>query len=210
MYNNVDKKIIESVFNIDMVTREISVLKKDTREIGLSRKTKVYTALQSYIFIQYCIILDELQLLEGLAKDNIQLKSILEALSPITRKLKKYRIIREMRNSVHAHLNRDKKKEFSPYWSREIVKKGRITEHEFMYITAMFQLINTVFLTVYYKELESFSDDIKNDFLQYYKETHKEDFSLENYINEVRDLFNETESKLRKIGIQRLMNDPYL
>ena len=82
----------------------------DKINLSIPKNSVIYTDSIRYSYIQICIILDELEILNGLAKNDEYLKDTLYVISPAVRALKKFTGLKKARNYIFAHFNRSKKK----------------------------------------------------------------------------------------------------
>ncbi len=163
MSKTTDSKIIECIFNIDMICRGMYQSYEDCQFLEIRKDTVLYSDLLRYRYLQICMILDEFELLTRLAKDNEYLKDTLYIVSPITKVLNKYTGIRKARNSIFAHFNRDKKRNFKPWWIA--LKDSNLPrspqEIDLLYI--WLHLLNAFLVTRYYKDLEAMSILVEPD-----------------------------------------------
>lgn len=109
MYKSGNPKIQECIFNIDMVCRSMYLSYEEIGSLKLSPKSAIYGDVLRYRYIQLCTILDEFEILHGIAKNDPYLRDTLFVISPVTKALSKYNGIKRARNTMLAHFNRDKK-----------------------------------------------------------------------------------------------------
>jgi len=205
------ERIQECIFNIDVICRSMFAATVERKDLGVPKSSVMYSDSVRYSYIQVCIILDEIDLLHNLAKDDQYLKDTLYIISPIVRAIKKFTGIRKARNSVFAHFNRDsKKKEFYPWWKalREMKLPRAKIEQDIMHVALM--AINSTLATRYYDDLKEFSIKSYEEMKSY----EKWDMEQKENLNAIPNVFKEPMMELQKRGIEKKMDgfiiDPFI
>lgn len=111
-------KLQEAIYNIDFIAFHIKMT------VDLSNKQRLPDADDKFIverlmlfnLIQTCSFLDEYKILERLAKDSEEIMRTTKILSPAIRRIRQYKGLKDFRNSILAHVNRDNSGIFRPYW----------------------------------------------------------------------------------------------
>lgn len=162
-----ETKIVECIFNIDMICRSMYQSYEDCITLQIPKETVLYSDLLRYSYLQLCIILDEFEILNGLAKDNQYLKDTLYVVSPIAKALNKYSGIRKARNYLFAHFNRDRKGNFEPWWI--VLKDAPLprTKKEIELVYTWLHLLNAFLVTRYYEEYSKMTKLIEPDFFSF-------------------------------------------
>ncbi len=149
-YNSKLTQLQECLINIDMLARNILDVIAELNKQKILPTNVIFKIVNRYNFIQFCSFLDELNHLGKLAKNDQYLKDTLYIIAPIHRTLKKWNGIRDIRNKMYAHLNRDNSGNFYPWWIT--MKDIRIpkTFHENIIVASLFLMIQKVLLSRYY------------------------------------------------------------
>lgn len=161
------KKIQECIMNIDMMCRSMYLSYVDTIKLKIPKKSVIYADMVRYSYIRLCSILNELSILNRLAKTNDYLKDTLYVASPATRALNKYTGIRKARNFLLAHYNRDKSGNFFPWWKALKNLKLPRTHKEVKQIYVWLHLINGIIITRYSDELKEIFAKSRSEFKSY-------------------------------------------
>jgi len=105
------------LINIKWIFTEMYFDYQDTKDINTSNSNYLLAKVSKYGYIQVCSFLEEYEILNRLSKNNNDLRDTLYVCAPIVRNLKKYKGLKKMRNLMLAHVNRDKLKNFKPWWN---------------------------------------------------------------------------------------------
>ena len=81
-----------------------------------------------YSLIQVCTFLEEYKLLEAQGRIDEKIRKSLYILSPGIRRVRKYKGLQNIRNSMIAHHNRNKIASFVPYWG--VIEKTQYPKSE--------------------------------------------------------------------------------
>jgi len=187
-----NKKITECVFNIDVLYRELeeNLMRFHKMKLGLDHPH--HAAVLRYNYIQVCSILDELDILHGEAKSDNYLKDTLYVLSPALKKLKQFNGLKRARNTFLAHFNRDKKKQFYPWWKSLKGLRLPRNPNEVRQLYALIYIINSLLVSRYYDELKEISIQFKDEEKEYFKWVETEEEKVKNEPNNLDDIKEET------------------
>lgn len=105
------------LINIKWIFTEMYFDYQDTKNIQPSNKNYLIAKVSKYGFIQVCSFLEEYEILNRLSQDDKVLRDTLYVCAPVIRNLNKYKGLKKMRNLMLAHVNRDKLKNFKPWWN---------------------------------------------------------------------------------------------
>lgn len=202
-------KIQECLLNIDMICRSMFTSAFDRAILKIPIESAIYGDSIRYSYIQLCIILDEIDILNRLARDNNYLKDTLYIISPVLRSLKAFTGLRKARNFMLAHFNRDNKKQFHPWWKALRELKLPRTQKELTQIYSYLQCINGIIVTRYYDELKEFSLISKvevESYLEWIKE--QEDLAINN-ATPFDNLQPEIEKRMIELGMTKIVIDPH-
>jgi hypothetical protein len=185
-------KIQECIFNIDVLYRELEENLKTFHKMKLGLDHPHHAALLRYNYIQICSILDELDILHSEAKSDEYLRDTLYVLSPAIKKVKRFTGLKRARNTFLAHFNRDKKKQFSPWWKS--MKGLRIprTANEIRQLYALMYVINSLLVSRYYDELREVSIQFRQEENDYFKWVESEEEKAKTEPNNIDDIKEET------------------
>lgn len=203
-------KIQECLLNIDMICRSMYLSQEESIDLKIPRNSTIYADLLRYSYIQLCTILDEFEILNGLAKNDEYLQDTLYVISPVMRALRQYTGIKRARNYMLAHFNRDKKRNFSPWWIAMKNLKLPRTHKEIEDIYKHLHLMNAFIVARYYEDLEHISKNVKPDFEAYFKWMLEQEsiISNENHFNLIAD---DLQKRLIEKGIaDQLILDPVM
>lgn len=111
-------KLQQAIYNIDFIAFHIKMTVDLGNKQGLSKADDKFLVerLMLYNLIQTCSFLDEYRLIERLAKDSEEIMNTTKILSPAIRRIRQYKGLKDFRNSILAHVNRDNSGNFRPYW----------------------------------------------------------------------------------------------
>lgn len=105
------------LINIKWIFTEMYFDYQDTKNIQTSNSNYLIAKVSKYGFIQVCSFLEEYEILNRLSQDDEVLRDTLYVCAPVIRNLNKYKGLKKMRNLMLAHVNRDKLKNFKPWWN---------------------------------------------------------------------------------------------
>lgn len=123
-----------------------------------------------FSIIKICIVIEEINILNGMCKDDIYLRKLMNCVKPFTSTATKYeKDFNNFRNSFVAHLQRDKKKKFKVYSS--IFDTLNVPRHqrEWDFIYDCLELFKQVLVGAYPAFLK-FNDEMSR---QIYKDVHE-------------------------------------
>lgn len=205
MNNLTKKKISECVFNIDVLYRELEENLRRFHQMKLGLDHPHHSALLRYNYIQFCSMLDELEILHGIAKMDDYLRDTLYVLSPAIKKVKRFTGLKRARNTFLAHLNRDKKKQFYPWW--ESLKGLRLprTDNEVRQLYSLLYIINSLLVSRYYTELKELSIQFKEDEKEYFKWVDTEEEKAKNEPNNIDDIRDEMEKRFNEKDFKHIV-----
>jgi hypothetical protein len=141
--------------------------------LDLTSDSIIYRDTIRYRYIQLCSILDEIEILHSLAKNDDYLRDTLYTISPIIKSLNQYTGLKRARNSMFAHFNRDKKKQFYPWWIVLKDLKLPTTSIEISDIYKFLQMMNTMIISRYHADLTEIVERTRPDYDLYMKESRK-------------------------------------
>ena len=105
------------LINIKWIFTEMYFDYQDAKNIQTSNSNYLIAKVSKYGYIQVCSFLEEYEILNRLSQNDEVLKDTLYVCAPVIRNLKKYKGLKKMRNLMLAHFNRDKLKNFKPWWN---------------------------------------------------------------------------------------------
>ena len=203
-------KIQECLLNIDMVCRAMYLSFTEVRKLKLPLNSVVLGDVIRYSYIQFCIILDEFEILHGLAKDDIYLRDTLFIVKPSLKGFKQYTGIRKARNILLAHFNRSKTGEFKPWWIELKNLKLPRTQKEIGEIHMWLHLTNSVLVTRYYEEIKELSLKSKPLVDEYFEWVKSDEKQSAITPTPLRDVFKEVDDRMKKKGMQGVIIDPIM
>ena len=113
-----------------------------------------------------------------------------------TRALNKYTGIRKARNYILAHFNRDKKKNFFPYWKALREVKLPRTQKEIKQIYIWLHLINGIIVSRYFDELTEISNNSKIEVEAYYRWVQEQEKEAELSPTPFDDVLGKVEERI--------------
>lgn len=105
------------LINIRWIFAEMYFDYQDAKEMKSGNSNYLLAKVSKYGFIQVCSFFEELEILNRLSQNDDSLKDTLYVCAPVIRNLKKYKGLKKMRNLMLAHVNRDRLKNFKPWWN---------------------------------------------------------------------------------------------
>lgn len=105
------------LINIKWIFTEMYFDYQDAKNIQTSNSNYLIAKVSKYGYIQVCSFLEEYEILNRLSQNDEVLRDTLYVCAPVIRNLKKYKGLKKMRNLMLAHINRDKLKNFKPWWN---------------------------------------------------------------------------------------------
>jgi hypothetical protein len=198
MHKTESHKVQECILNIDLICRNIYQSYEEVMGLNLTSESTIYRDTIRYRYIQLCSILDEIEILHGLAKDDNYLKDTLYIISPIIKALNQYSGLKRARNYMFAHYNRDKKKQFYPWWLALKDLKLPVASTEITDIYKHLQIMNTLIITRYHAELDEIINRTRPDFNSYMEQSRK---ATEN--NDTQSIFNNVMEEVEKKMIEK-------
>jgi hypothetical protein len=206
--NTTDEKILQCILNIDMTTRHLFLSLEDLKDLKIPQKSQVFTDMIQYSYIRICTALDEISILHGLAKDNIFLQETLYCAQPAIKGINKYTGLKRARNLMLAHLNRDMKKQFTPWWDELITFKLPRTYKEINQILKFLNLINTIIVSRYHEKFSLFNNSIRTNFEKYFQEIEKLEANAVNNPTPLDDVEIEIQKRCQEKGLVNFVLDP--
>lgn len=162
-----------------------------------------------YSYIQLCTILDELKILNGIAKNDEYLKDTLYIISPASRALNKYTGIRKARNVMFAHFNRDRRNNFTPWWKELIGLKLPRFKDELVHIMTYLQLINGIIVTRHYEQLKEISLEAEKDVSDYFKWVETQEKEVLANLTPFANVDKEVEKRMSEHNMTEIVIDPF-
>jgi hypothetical protein len=210
MYKSGNIKIQECILNIDMVCRNIYLSYEESVGLKLSRESTIWADLLKYRYIQLCTILDEIEILHSLANEDSYLKDTLYVISPVTKALSQFNGIKRARNFMFAHYNRDKKKQFYPWWISMRNLKVPQTQQEVSDIYKYLHIMNAFLVARYYYDLNEIIERTRPDYELFFK-LNSEKIRNSNSESIFENINKEVEEKMIERGISnQLILDPVM
>lgn len=182
------------LINIKWIFSEMYFDYQDAKNIESNNKNYLIAKASKYGFIQICSLLEEFEILNRLSQNDEVLKDTLYVCAPVIRNMKKYKGLKKMRNLMLAHVNRDKLKNFKPWWDelkglRKPIHKDDINE---LYESLAF--IVDMLSVRHKKEWENAMPYLDNSIRQYMSE----DAELQIAIKKREKTMNEINSEVLK------------
>ena len=191
-----------------MTCRSMYHSNKDIVNFNIPRSSVIYGDMIRYSYIQLCSILDEIVVLNRLGKDNEYLKDTLYIISPVTRAINQYSGIRKARNFMLAHFNRDKKRNFHPWWKALKGLKLPRTQKEIQQIQKWIHLINGILVTRYYEELKEISKTAEDEIKSYSVWMFEEEKKVSENPTPFDSIENQVAIRMEEKGVKEIMVDP--
>ena len=193
-----------------MICRSMYATNRDRIELKIPSESVIHADSIRYSYIQLCTILDELKILSSFAKNNLYLRDTLYVISPAVRAIKKFNGIRTARNYMLAHFNRDKQKNFYPWWIALKEMKLPRTKGDLSQIYTYLNVINGIIVTRYYNDLKEFSQISKKEVdLYVIWMLEQEEKSIKHPTSFV-DIENEIEKRMKEMNITGIAIDPFM
>lgn len=194
-----------------MICRSMYLSYEESVSLNISKDSPLYADLLRYRYIQLCTILDEFEILNGLAKNDEYLKETLYVISPVTRALSQFTGIKRARNYMLAHFNRDKKKNFHPWWIALKNLKLPRTQKEINDIYKYLHIMNAFIVCRYYEDLKDITTRIKPDYDSYFKWLSEQDKNIDYNKSIFDSVTQEVYKKMADKGISdQVILDPIM
>lgn len=148
-----------------------------------------------YCLIQVCSFLEEYKLLEAQSRTDEKLRRSLYILSPGIRRVRKYKGLQNIRNSMLAHYNRNKTSSFVPYWKVIEEVKYPKTEND---INLLLELIIGIGNKLHERHIYNLQPAILK-MKQEKMESFQRSFALENFIETKEDYLMEKKKIIREM-----------
>ncbi|MCF1193111.1 hypothetical protein LRR18_16095 [Mangrovimonas sp. AS39] len=182
----------------------------DRIQLQIPQSSVLHSDLIRYSYIQLCIILDEIDTLNRLAKDDEYLKDTLYIVTPAIRAIKKYTGIRKARNFMLAHYNRDKKGNFYPWWrALKDLKLPRLKQ-ELTQIYTYLHAINGIIVTRYYEELKDISQTAGKEVDEYYSWVRTQEELAIKDDSPFDNIESEIENRMAEFDMKGIIQDPFV
>lgn len=204
------KKINECLLNIDMICRGIYLSFIELRKLDLPFDSVIQGDVTRYSYIQFCIILDEFDILHALAKDDSYLQDTLYIVKPSLKGIKKYDGIRKARNIMLAHFNRGKSREFKPWWIELKNLKLPRTQKEIGEIHIWLHLTNSILVTRYYEEIKELSLKEKPLLDEYFQWVQAEEKKSSFNLTPLEEIFKDVDERMKEKGMNEVIIDPIM
>ena len=128
----------ESIFIINWLSEHLeNVLHTSNKEELHKKDNYILHQLFNLSFIRICVILQEWEKLEQLAKDDKKLRNTLRITSPLIKEIRRWTGLHKFRNSVLAHFGRNQDDAFIPYWRVLQGSKYPTTTWDFNFINSL-------------------------------------------------------------------------
>lgn len=157
-----------------------------------------------YCLIQVCSFLEEYKLLEAQARNDEKLRKSLYILVPGIRRIRKYKGLQNIRNSMIAHHNRNKISSFVPYW--KVIENVQYPKSE-NDINLILELIIGIGNKLHERHAPELQPAI-HKMEQEKNESFQKSFSLENFIKSKEDYIAEKKKIISEI-VEREMEPMY-
>src|SRR5258706_11289414 len=113
------EKVHECLLNLNIRIINIQEVRLELLKLKIPFESPVYHDIMLNSFVKIASVNDELSRLNHMCKDNQYLRDVFYCLEPLLRVVNSYEGgVRSWRNSIVAHLNRDKMQQFKPFWGR--------------------------------------------------------------------------------------------
>lgn len=193
-----------------MVCRSMYLSFSEVRKLKLASNSVVLGDVIRYSYIQFCIILDEFDILYSLAKDDIYLRDTLAVVKPSLKGFKKYTGIRKARNILLAHFNRNRAGDFKPWWIELKNLKLPRTQKEIGEIHMWLHLTNSILVSRYYdeiKEMSLASKPLLDEYFEWVKSDEKRSMITPSPLG---DVFDDIDKLMKEKGIKNIVLDPIM
>lgn len=165
-------QILETIYNYDAIVRNIQQVKLEAKKANLTSKTILGGDLELYSYVKICNAYQEIDLMHRYAKDNQLLFNILYGLKPLLKIINEYKTgIKNMRNGVLAHFNRDSKGNFAPFWQLFTRSKLPQENGELDLIYSCLDILRVVLIQYFEPQLrphfEKLDEDMKQRFAEW-------------------------------------------
>ncbi|QXP78840.1 hypothetical protein [Winogradskyella sp. HaHa_3_26] len=146
----------EIIYNINYLCTSIELSKKGIEKLKDKSNEQAYLDIQKLQTLYICSLLDELKVFEKFSKEqnNEYIPDTQYVLIPLVNYLKKFDSFRVKRNKLLAHLNRNRNKDFNPWWKELNGKRFITTELEEKMVFSAIKTIHKIFKNRFSKELE--------------------------------------------------------
>jgi hypothetical protein len=113
-----ETKFYESLYNFDSLIKLILDTFVHHDQLHILPGSPLGRDTMSMTYMRLCAVIEEISILNSFCKDDAKLKAIMSHLKPFVGYATQYeKGFNEMRNSAYAHFNRDKNKNFRPFWT---------------------------------------------------------------------------------------------
>ena len=124
-----DTRILECIANINIAVIGMQSVKAAIQPLKFPSGHVLSRDAMFFSIIKICIVIEEINILNGMCKDDIYLRKLMNCVKPFTSTATKYeKDFNNFRNSFVAHLQRDKKKKFKVYSSIFDTLKFHVTK----------------------------------------------------------------------------------
>jgi len=205
-----EQKIQQCILNIDMTVRHLYFSFADLKELKIPSNSQVFSDAIQYSYIRICTVLDELDILHGLAGEDIFLRETLHCAHPAIKGIKKYSGLKKARNLMLAHLNRDSKKQFIPWWDELIEFKLPRTHKEINQILVFLNLVNTILVSRYDVKFTEFSESVRPSFEKYFEKVEELEKETNDNPTPLDNVEIEIQKRCQEIGLVNFNLDPGL
>lgn len=192
------------LINIKLISTEIHLDYQDAKKIQSGMRNYLIAKVSKYGFIQVCSLLEEFEILNRLSqKDNV-LKDTLYVCAPVIRKLKKYNGLRSMRNLMLAHFNRDKLKNFKPWWNELKGLRKPLHQQDIDELHESIAFIKDMLSLRHKKEWEEAIPYIEHSLLQFLNEDSELQNKLRNDEKTMEEINAEVLKRMKEKNIMPL------
>jgi hypothetical protein len=202
-----NRKLLESILNIDMITDELMNSVRDIYKYKISHEHQITKSILKYNYILVCSFLDELDIVNSFSKENDLIKDIMWSISPLRRAINEYNGIKKGRNAYFAHYNRDQNNNFYPWWrSLHGVKLPR-TIKEIVFLHSVLASIRAILKSQFLIELNQIKSEFQPEVDGYIKFVIEQEQTALQKADNVKELVDEVEKRLtsKNISIRILM-----
>jgi len=156
-----NEKILQCIYNINTLIGNIQSVNVELEKLNIKSDTPCHDDLTRYSYLKICTFLDEIVILNSIAKEDLHLRDIMASIKPLMLIASKYeKGFRQARDSMLAHLNRDKSGNFKPAWLQLKSMKLPRGAQEMNLIYGSLDLIRVIFIDLYRDEFREFHKSI--------------------------------------------------
>jgi|GEM_PF-5895446 len=165
------RQILEVIYNYDAIVRNIQQVILEAKKANMTPESVLGGDLELFSYVKICNAYQEIEMMHRYAKDNHLLFNILYGLKPLLKIINEYKTgIKNMRNKVLAHFNRDSKGNFAPYWQFFASSKLPQEKGELDLIYSCLDILRVVLIQYFEPELRPFFEKIDAEIKRHFAE----------------------------------------